>query len=150
MIDTKEQTVLKSIKDAFEVEDMQTQYSVSGYRIDLYSHIHKLAIEVDELGHADINPGNEIKSQKALEKELDCLFIRMNPDEKNSNIFKEINKIYKHIKKSTKKSLIKKFSKRLLELESKSNHSIKSKSLVTRKNKDMKNNINWEINWEVL
>ena len=36
VINTKEQTVLKSIKDAFEGEDMQTQYSVLGYRIDLY------------------------------------------------------------------------------------------------------------------
>ena len=32
----KEQTVLKSIKDAFEGEDMQTQYTVIGYRIDPY------------------------------------------------------------------------------------------------------------------
>ena len=36
VINTKEQTVLKSIKDAFEREDMQTQYSALGYRIDLY------------------------------------------------------------------------------------------------------------------
>ena len=64
VINTKEQTVLKSIKDAFEGEDMQTQYSVLGYRIDLYFHKHKLAIEVDELGHADRNLGNEIERQK--------------------------------------------------------------------------------------
>ena len=57
---TKEQTVLKSIKDAFEGENMQTQYSVLGYSIDLYFHKHKIAIEVDELGHAD---SNEMKSQ---------------------------------------------------------------------------------------
>ena len=55
--------------------------------------------------------------------------IRINPDEKNFNIFKEINKIHRHIKKSTKKSLIDDLSKRLLELEFKSNHSIKSKCL---------------------
>ena len=36
VINTKEQTVLKSIKDAFEGGDMQTQFSVLGYRIDLY------------------------------------------------------------------------------------------------------------------
>ena len=36
VINTKEQTVLKSIKDAFEGENMQTQYSALGYRIDLY------------------------------------------------------------------------------------------------------------------
>ena len=33
---TKEQSLLKSVMDAFEGENMQTQYSVLGYRIDLY------------------------------------------------------------------------------------------------------------------
>ena len=125
----KQQTVINPIKDAFEGEDMQTQYSVLGNRIDLYFHKYKLTIDVDELGHADRNLGNEIERQKALEKELDCVFIRINPDGKNFNIFKEINKIHRHIKKSTKKSLIDDLSKRLLELEFKSNHSIKSKCL---------------------
>ena len=40
-------------------------------------------------------------------------------------ISKEINKIHRHIKKSTKKTLIDGISKRLLELKLKSNHSIK-------------------------
>ena len=31
------------------------------YRIDLYFHKHKRAIEVDELGHADRNLSNEIE-----------------------------------------------------------------------------------------
>ena len=57
------------------------------------------------------------------------MFIRINPDEKKFNIFKEINKIHRHIKKLTKKSLIDDLSKRLLELEFNSNHSIKSKRL---------------------
>ena len=48
---------------------------------------------------------------------------------KKFNIFKEINKIHRHIKKLTKKSLIDDLSKRLLELEFNSNHSIKSKCL---------------------
>ena len=46
---------LESIKDGFEGEHMQTQYTVIGYRIDLYFHEYKLAIEVDELGHNDRN-----------------------------------------------------------------------------------------------
>ena len=41
----------------------------------------------------------KIERQKALEKELNCVFIRINPDEKDFNIFKEINKIHRHIKK---------------------------------------------------
>ena len=114
-INAKEQTVLKSIKDAFEAEDMQTQYTVIDCRIDLYFHKHKLAIEADELGHTDRNLNNEIERQKALERELDCVFIRINPDEKDFSIFKEINKIYRHIKKLTKKSLIDDLSKRLLQ-----------------------------------
>ena len=68
VINTKEQTVLKSIKYIFEGEDMETQYSVLGYRIDLFFHKHKLAIEVDELGHADRNLSHEIERQKALQK----------------------------------------------------------------------------------
>ena len=89
VINTKEQAVLESIKNAFEGEDMQTQYSVLGYRIDLYFHKYKLAIDVDELGHADRSLSNKIKGQKALEKELDYVFIRINPDEKKFQHFQK-------------------------------------------------------------
>ena len=82
VINTKEQSVIKSIKDAFEGEDMQTQYSVLSYGIDLYFHKYKLAIEVDELGHADRNINNETERQRALERELNSVFIRINPDDK--------------------------------------------------------------------
>ena len=61
VINTKEQTVLKSIKDTFEGGDMQIYYSVLGYRIDLYFHKHKLETEVDKLGHTDRNLSNEIE-----------------------------------------------------------------------------------------
>ena len=89
VINTKEQTVLKSIKDAFEGEDIQTQYSVLGYMTDLYFHKHKLAIEVDELEHADRKLSNEIERQKSLEKELDSVFIRIYPDGENSAFSKK-------------------------------------------------------------
>ena len=70
VINTKEQTVISAIYDAFEGENMRTQYSVLGYRIDLYFHEYKLAIEVDELGHSDRNINDEIERQRALEREL--------------------------------------------------------------------------------
>ena len=41
---TKEQSVLKSVMDAFEGENMQTQYSVLGYRINPRFHEYKHAI----------------------------------------------------------------------------------------------------------
>ena len=121
--------MLESIKDAFEGEDMQTQYTVIGYRIDPYFHEYKLAIEVDELGHNDRNIEFQIQRQRATEKELGCVAIRINPDEENFNIFRAIYKIHRHIKKSIKKSLIDKISKRLFKLEFKSNHSITTKAL---------------------
>ena len=46
VINTKEQSVISAIKDAFEGEDMQTQYSVLSYRIDLYFHKYKLELKL--------------------------------------------------------------------------------------------------------
>ena len=91
IINTKEQTIINSIKAAFEGENIQTQYSalVLDNKIDLYFHEYKLAIEVDKLGNAGRNINNEIERQKALEKEFNCVFIRINPDEKDFNILKK-------------------------------------------------------------
>ena len=65
--------------DAFEGENMQTQYSVLGYRIDLNFQDYKRTVEVDEKGHKDRNIDHEIKRRKALEKELGCEFVRIDP-----------------------------------------------------------------------
>ena len=54
VINAKEQTVINLIKDAFEGENIQIQHSVLGYKTDLYFHKHKLATEIDELGHAEL------------------------------------------------------------------------------------------------
>ena len=104
---------------------MQTQYSVLSYRIDLYSHKYKLAIEVDELGNADRNVNDEIESQRALGRELICVFIRIDPDASNFSMLREINKIYRHInqvtkqqtEQKTKESVIDNLSNELLKLE---------------------------------
>ena len=109
---TKEQSVLKSIMDSFERENMQTQYSVLGYRIDFYFRDYKLVVKIDEKGHKDRNIDHEIKRQKALEKELSCEFIRINPDEKDFNIFRTINEIYRQIRKLNEKPTQKIFNRR--------------------------------------
>ena len=111
VINTKEQTIINSIKNTFEGENMQTQYRVLGYRIDLYFYEQKLPVEVDELGHTSRNINNEIERQKALEKEPDCIFIRIIPDEKDFNIFKEITKMHRHIKKFFNRQNLKKSAK---------------------------------------
>ena len=114
---------------------MQTQYTVLGYRIDLYFHKCKLAIEVDELGHNDRS--DETQRQETLERELNCVFIRINPDAADFNICKEINTIHRHINQSTiqqtkqkiKKSIIDNISKELLEFEFKHHDQLLTKLL---------------------
>ena len=62
----------------------------------------------------------KIEIQIAIENELERTFIRINFNEEKYDIFIEINKMQNHInestKKLTKKYLIVKISKRLLEL----------------------------------
>ena len=141
---TKEQSVTTKVMKVFPNEKISRQRSVLTYQIDLYFSEHKLALEVDEKVHKDRNIYYEIKRQKAIEKELGCEFIRINPDVKDYDEYAGIEKIYNQIIESTKKlteesnkkSLIDQISKRLLELEFKSNHSIKSKCLefIVKKN----------------
>ena len=85
--------------DKFEGENMETQYSVLKYKIDLYFHEYNLAVEVDEKGHKDRNSEHETERKKEIENELNCKFIRINPDEENFKIFRVQDKIFRHIKK---------------------------------------------------
>ena len=48
--------------------------------------------------------GNEIKRQKAIEKELSCKLIRIDPDKEDFDIFVTINEIFRNIKQSSKKN----------------------------------------------
>ena len=94
-------------------------------------------METDEKDHQDRDISCEIERQNALEKELGCEFIRINPDKNFLNIFKAHNEKFRHIKESnkestkelTKKSLIDELSNKLLKLEFEKNNSIKSKWL---------------------
>ena len=114
LILTKEKSVKKSIIDAFKGEDIRIQNTVLSYRIDLYFYEYKLAMEVDELGHNDRNTDYEIKRQREIEKELNCVFIRTNPNAADFNINKLNNQIYNHIIKSKEEKLKSKFAKELL------------------------------------
>ena len=78
------------------------------YRIDLYFHDYKLAIETDENVHSDRSIDYEIKRQKVIEQKLECKFIRIDPDKEDFDIFRAIIEIIRHIKPSTKKTLINK------------------------------------------
>ena len=120
---------------AFEGEIIHTQFCIKNRRLDAYLPKYKLGIEADEYDHEYRDP-NYKESRQLMIEGYGITVIRTNPEAPNC-INRLINQIYMHIikwtkkqtEKSTKKSLINDFSKRLLGLEFKSNHSIKSKCL---------------------
>ena len=59
----------------FEGENMQTQYNVLGYKVYLYFHDYKLAIELDENWNRDRNIDYKMKRQKAIKQELGLSFL---------------------------------------------------------------------------
>ena len=131
-----EQDIISELQIVFEGEIIYTQYCIKNKRLDAYFSKYKLEIEVDEYNHKHRDPDCEQSRQFIIESH-GITIIRTNPDDANFNMNRLINQIYTHIIKSTKKqtnvstkkSLIDDLSKRLLELEFKSNHSIKSKCL---------------------
>ena len=142
----QKQKIIKNTEDTFkntentevtfEEEKIITQYCIENKRIDVYFSEYKLGIEIDEYSHESRNFNYE-KSRQLMIESYEITIIRTNPDATDFDINMLINQIYKHIiestknqtKVSTKKSLIDDLSKRLLELEFKSNYSIKSKCL---------------------
>ena len=44
------------------------------------------------------NVDYKIKRQKAIEQELGCKFIRIDPDKEDFDIFRTIKEIFRHIK----------------------------------------------------
>ena len=99
------------------------------FKIVLYFPEPELTIEFDEKGYTDRDVREENKRGKKIKEDLGCKFTRVNPDKKDFDITVEIDKIHNHIIESTKKSLIDKISKGLLELNFKSNYSIITKAL---------------------
>ena len=72
--------MLTKVIRSFEGENIQTQYNVLGYRIDLCFHDYELAIKIDENSHSDRNMDFELKRQKAIKQELGCELVRSDPD----------------------------------------------------------------------
>lgn len=93
-----ETTTIKLIQETFAGENMVTQYQVNNYRIDLYLIDYKLAIECDERNHSDRNPMYEINRENEIKKEINCEFIRYNPNATNFSIGNVLNQIYRKMK----------------------------------------------------
>ena len=76
---TQEQSVLTKIMTVFAAEEIILQYNVLCCRVYVYHPKHKLGIEIDEQGYNGRSLDYEIERQKAIEKEIGCKFIRINP-----------------------------------------------------------------------
>ena len=113
---------------AFEGEIILTQDCIKNKRLDAYFPKYKPGIEVDEYNCEGRNFEYEQSRQLTIEGH-GITIIRTNPGAADLDMNRLINQIYTHIIKSTKKLLTDDLSRRLLQLEFKANHSIKSKCL---------------------
>lgn len=95
-----EADTLKCIMTSFYGEDMEMQYKINQYQVDLYFPKYKLIVECDEYQHN--NKSNKINDD-IREKEIkqvitECIFIRYSPYQQDFNIFQIINQIYSAIR----------------------------------------------------
>ena len=96
----------------------------------MYFHDYKLAIEIDENGHSGRNMDNNKKKKdsKQENKNLTVYILELILNKK-TNIFITVHEIFRHIKRSTKKTLISKISTILLGIKFTLDNIIKSKSV---------------------
>jgi very-short-patch-repair endonuclease len=94
----KESESIGAIMKAFDGEKMRAEYSVKGYRVDLYFPDYNLCVECDENNHSDRDADDEIIRQKRITKRLKCQWLRFDPDSDDFNIYKVINQIFIIIK----------------------------------------------------
>ena len=78
-------------KKRIQVDKNDQQYIL--FRIDIYFTKYCLAIEIDEKGYTNRDLTFEQKRQDALEKKLNCTFIRFNTIKKNFDVDYEASRI---------------------------------------------------------
>jgi very-short-patch-repair endonuclease len=91
--ESKEQKYIAQLMSAFRHEKYERQFCVGKFKIDLYFYEKKIAVECDELGHADRDQLYEKAREAYLKERLDCRFIRFNPDAKDFDPFQVVNEI---------------------------------------------------------
>ena len=95
LIMSKQQSIGFKLKKTFLGEEMIEDLSALNYLIDFCFPKYKLAIEIDELVHADRDSVKENKRQKELKEHLKCIFIRINPDQKDFSAYDGLGEIYR-------------------------------------------------------
>ena len=84
-----------------QVDNNDQEYIL--FRIDIYFNEYFLAVEIDEKGHTDRDLIFEEKRQRALEKKLNCTFIRINTSKENYDADYVANRIQTFISNFNKK-----------------------------------------------
>ena len=92
---SKQESVGLRLKKTFSGEEIIEDCFGLSYLIDFYFPKYKLAVEIDELGHADRDSVKEKERQTEIAEYLGCKFIRINPDEKNFSAYDGLGEIYK-------------------------------------------------------
>ena len=110
--------IFMSITKKIQVDNNDQEYIL--FRIDIYFTEYFLAVEIDEKGHTDRDLIFEEKRQKALEKKLNCKFIRINTSKENYDADYEASSIQTFISNFNKNN-IKELEDKIKKLSIKSN-----------------------------
>ena len=84
-------------KEKIQTDKNDREYIL--FKIHIYFTEYILAVEIDEKGHTDRDLIFEEKRQKALEKKLNCTFIRINTSKENYDADYEASRIQTFISK---------------------------------------------------
>ena len=95
--------IFMSITKKIQVDNNDQEYIL--FRIDIYFTEYFLAVEIDEKGHTDRDLIFEEKRQKALEKKLNCEFIRINTSRENYDADYEASRIQTFISNFNKNKI---------------------------------------------
>lgn len=74
-----ETQIVAVLSAAFADLSPLSQFSVHGYRIDLFLADALIAIEIDEDGHKHYDSERELKRESLIKSALGCSFVRVNP-----------------------------------------------------------------------
>ena len=113
-----EQDIISALQVAFQGQIIHAKYFIENKRLDAYLPKYKVGIEIDEYGYPYRDPNYEQSRQLMIEGH-GITVIKANPETPNGTN-RQINQIYIHIikltKKQTKKLLIDDHSKGFLKL----------------------------------
>ena len=110
--------IFMSIIKKIQVDNNDQEYIL--FRIDIYFTGYFLAVETDEKGHTNRDLKFEEKRQEALEKKVNCTFIRINTSSENYDADYEAYRIQMFIS-TFNKNKIKELENKIKNLSVKNN-----------------------------